>query len=362
MPRARRERVHGPYYDATRRQPWSVVLVAATGRRSVVRFASEAAADAYRADAAAEATGRTVSAAIAAYLDDCRARGLTPRTIDTAGQRLRALLRADRGDGGELARLTPARAARLLSERRGSVVTRRLSLALASTWARWCARQGWLRRDPFAGLEVQGRAGAGKPQLRVDEARVFASTCYRAAAAGDRHALAVLCLLVFGRRASEIADREVRDLDDGGRMLWIPTAKTRAGRIQLEVPDEIGALLLRLTLDDRGRRRDGGARLWPGLTRHHLHHHTERLCRLAGVTVVCPHSLRGLHATLARPLVSTPRAVSVALGHASEAVTARHYLEAGAVARDDQRRAWSRLLGGPSSQAGPTPTSTEDLH
>ena len=44
----------------------------------------------------------------AAYLDDCRARGLAPRTIDTAGQRLRALLRADRGDGGELGRLPPS--------------------------------------------------------------------------------------------------------------------------------------------------------------------------------------------------------------------------------------------------------------
>lgn len=94
MARARRERVHGLYHDATsrHRHRWYVVLVAATGRRRVVRFATEAAADRFRADAAAEATDRTVSDAIAAYAADMAARGLKPRTIETAEQRLRALL------------------------------------------------------------------------------------------------------------------------------------------------------------------------------------------------------------------------------------------------------------------------------
>lgn len=357
MARTARERVHGPYRDdsaSRHRLRWYVVLVGANRRRRVVRFATEAAADRFRRDATAEATDRTVSDAVRLYLADMADRGLKDRTVETAGYRLRALLRISDGrDGGALARLTPARAAKLLSDLPGAVVTRRLTLALARTWARWCQRQGWIARDPFAELEVVGRASAGKAQLRIDEARRFAAVCYREAIGGDANALAVLCLLVFGRRASEIADRQVRDLDDVGRMLWIPAAKTRAGRVQLEVPETIGALLVA----QAGTRKPTD-RLFPGLNRHRLHHHCERLCRLAGVTVVGPHSLRGLHATLARPLVSTPALVSAALGHASTAVTERHYLEAGAHARDDQRRAWERLLGA-SSHSSPATSSTE---
>lgn len=359
MARQRHERVHGPYHDTTGRHRlrWSVVLVSADRRRRVVRFASETAAERFRQEAAAEATDRTVSDAIGAYLEDMTTRGLKARTVETAGQRLRSLLRADKGrDGGPLSRVTPTRARTLLDARGGAVVTRRLTLALAGTWARWCQRQGWIHRDPFAGLEVHGRASAGKLQLSVDEARVFAARCYREAAAGDVFALAVLCLLIFGRRASEIADREVRDLDDGGRMFWIRTAKTKAGRVQLEVPAAIGALLSEL-----GRGKLPSDRLFGAITRHHLHHHCESLCRLAGVTVVGPHSLRGLHATLARPLVSTPALVSAALGHTSTAVTDRHYQEAGALARDDQRRAWDRLLGA-SSHTVPATPPTEIVH
>lgn len=355
MARARRERVHGPYCDRSDRhgaRPWSVILVGANGRRRVVRFATEAAAERFRLEAAAESTDRTLADAVAAYLDDCEARGLRATTIDTARARLTGLLRLSGRDGGPLVRLTPSRAAKLLGDLSGAVVTRRLTLALARTWARWCVRQGWIHRDPFDGLEVVGRASAGKAQLRIDEARRFAAVCYREAAAGDAHALAVLCLLIFGRRASEIADRQVRDLDDGGRVLWIPTAKTKAGRVQLEVPDEIGALMRPLATG-----RKATDRLFDGINRHKLHHHCERLCRLAGVTVVGPHSLRGLHATLARPLVSTPALVSAALGHTSTAVTERHYLEPGAVARDDQRRAWAALLGTSSRTGGePAPS------
>lgn len=339
MARAARERIHGPYRDdspaSRHRHRWYVVAVAATGRRRVVRFATEAAAEAWRTEAAAESTDRTVSDGIDAYLVDCDARGLADLTIATARTRLRGLLRVDAArDGGPLVRLTPARARTLVEARGGAVVTRRLTLALAGTWARWCVRRGWLRDDPFRELEVVGRPRAGKTQLRVDEARRFAAHCHRAAASGDAAALAVLCALVFGRRASEVTERTARDLDDGGRMLWIPHAKTKAGRVQLEVPTEIRPLLARLA-----RGKAPADRLFGSMTRHHLHHHCERLCREAGVPIVCPQSLRGLHATLARPLVSTPGLVSTALGHAGQAVTERHYYDPGALVRDEQRRA-----------------------
>jgi hypothetical protein len=33
--------------------------------------------------------------------------------------------------------------------------------------------------------------------------------------------------LLMGMRASEVVNRVTRDVDDGGRLLWIPEAKTR---------------------------------------------------------------------------------------------------------------------------------------
>jgi len=69
VPRIRKERVHGPYFDPSRRKPWNIHLVRADGRRSVVRFETEAAARAKAEEARTAAQGRTVTSAIVAYLD-----------------------------------------------------------------------------------------------------------------------------------------------------------------------------------------------------------------------------------------------------------------------------------------------------
>ena len=41
----------------------------------------------------------------------------------------------------------------------------------------------------------------------------------------------------FGWTSDEITSRQVRDVDDRGRLLWIPASKTPAGRRTLEVPE-----------------------------------------------------------------------------------------------------------------------------
>lgn len=348
MPRRqRRERVHGPYFDARYSLPHRAVAVGADAKRRVVGFATKGEAERWIDEARREATDRTVTIAIDAYLDDARARGLRDTTITTIDCRLRTLLQARDRSGGNLAALRPARARRLLDAMGGSVIYRRGALAYAGTWARWVVKQGWLKADPFVGLEVRGRANRGKAQLRIDEARVFATTCRAAAADGDLEALALLLCLLLGCRASEVTDRVARDLDDDGSLLWIPDAKTRAGRRQLEVPDEVRPLLAAVA---KAAREDSGpqAPIFGDLNRHHLHHHCGRLCVLAGVTVVCPQSLRGLHATIARERVSTGRLVSEALGHTSQGVTERHYTAPEATARAGQRTALGVIRGGKS--------------
>jgi integrase len=53
---------------------------------------------------------------------------------------------------------------------------------------------------------------------------------------GEGGAIAALLALVMGMRASEIVSRVVRDLDDDGKLLWIPDSETEAGRRTLQVP------------------------------------------------------------------------------------------------------------------------------
>jgi integrase len=77
----------------------------------------------------------------------------------------------------------------------------------------------------------------GKPQLRIDEARKWVGKATEMAAQGEAGAVAALVSLLMGMRASEITTRVARDLDDGGRLLWIPDAKTEGGKRILQVPE-----------------------------------------------------------------------------------------------------------------------------
>jgi integrase len=142
---------------------------------------------------------------------------------------------------------------------------------------------------------------------------------------GSLSALAVATTLLLGLRASECTDRIVRDLDDGGRVLWIPHGKTEAAIRQLKVPELLQPLLMEVAA--------GKApldRLWGNVDRHWLGHHVRRLCRKAGVPVIPPHGLRGLHATMALSAGASSEHVAKALGHVSVNTTRAHYFAPGA--------------------------------
>jgi integrase len=79
----------------------------------------------------------------------------------------------------------------------------------------------------------------GKPQLWSEEARRWVATGM--AEWGESGAIAALVSLLMGMRASEITTRVARDLDDGGRLLWIPDSKTEAGKGTLRVPEVYSA-------------------------------------------------------------------------------------------------------------------------
>lgn len=75
----------------------------------------------------------------------------------------------------------------------------------------------------------------------------------------------------------------------------------------------------------------------------------------------CPHSLRGLHSTLALEAGVTANAVASALGHGSFAITARHYAAPGAVDSANSRKVVTSLLGTTATQPQLSPELEQSL-
>ncbi|MCA9675711.1 MAG: site-specific integrase [Myxococcales bacterium] len=319
-----------------------------------------------------------MTAAIDEYISHKRVVGrpdgrpLRESTLTTLRYRLVAI----HAGTSKLDELTPKRCAALYAARTQTKIaaagdatiaadTHRNELQAAKTFAAWLHGRGWLPRNPWDQVQAVGGRLRGKEQLRVDEARRFSDVAFAAARAGDVAAIAVLTALILGLRSSEVLDRVIRDLDDDGRLLWIPTSKTDAGRRREEVPAELRRLLLELAGD-----RPGTDRLFPRLaqlrrrgrardvvTSDWLRYHTARLCTAADVPRVCPHSLRGLHSTLAVEAGATPHLVAASLGHADRGGTARrHYIAPGALERQSTRRVAATLIdrSGVGNETSPT--------
>lgn len=289
-----------------------------------------------------------------AYKDHRLAAGTAKQqTIEHADARIRIVLGAWLDE--EASALTPDHAARIYEDHRTKLSRRGIPYAAAShrwdlkitrAFFRWAVRERRVAADPFAGVKLVGKAKAGKLQLRLDEARRWSDVALAAFEEGNPLALAGLLALWLGLRASEALLRQVRDVDDGGRVLWIPSGKTENARRRLVVPEALRGQLLRQA-GGRGPsellfvRADGR-----GFRRTALNRTVGALCRRAGVPVVCPHGLRGLHSTLALGAGATSEAVAAALGHGSFAMTQRHYVAPGVVEAAAAARVAGALEGG----------------
>ena len=293
------------------------------------------------------AEGITVGEAIDAYERHLIAKGLRARPITDRVYRLaaffpdRALLLTD---------LTTAKCAAYYEALRGARTAwggRTASTATAACWlkpgcwrsspsasggcgrARSSASRGWGRRKHGKASCGLTRPGAGWPW------RSSRPTW------GEGGAVAAMTALLLGMRASEIVSRVVRDLDDGGRLLWIPHSKTEAGRRTLQVPDQLRPFLQRLAA---GRKSDDllfGYHDWDWVRTW-----VQRIRTDAKVPVVGAHSMRGLHSTLAMAAGVTGHVVAASLGHEKIGTTIRSYADPAAVAGAQQRRTLKVLAGG----------------
>lgn len=199
-------------------------------------------------------------------------------------------------------------------------------------------------------MDVQpiGKARRGKLQLRQDEARLLSDYLIARATEGDYHALALLVQVLLGLRSGEVLNLRKRDLDCGGTRVVIDGTKNDNAKRTVELKDApiVMDLLARrvaplapeaLIFAPEGRDRP--------LTTTMLYKVLTRYCKIAGVPVVCPHSLRGLNATLAVEAGATCSLVARALGHGSDAVTRRHYIAPSALDSARSARVASALLG-----------------
>lgn len=350
------ERIHGPYRHGAR---WRCILVGADGTRRRRSFATRKAAETYAAAGRDAAQGTTVRQAIDAFLEDRRARGCATSTVDSYEDRLVMLL-------GPVAarsiRAVTSRGAELYAQaQRGRAPdTHRNALAVGRTWARWCVKRRWLRADPFADVEPVGARtyGADKARLTLDESRQLQAYCH-AHAGADPGAALTLAYLLLGPRASELVRRDVRDLDDSGRLLWIGATKTKAGRRRLIVPAELVPLLLAAAGGRPGdeplfvhperripRGRSAGGDRW---SRRVAYDHVRRVCTAAGVPTLPPQALRRTQSTLATDAGETGLAVARQLGHAVDAapaVTGRAYVGRDAASDAQIERGLRVLQGG----------------
>ncbi len=329
---------------------WRVVI-SVEGTRGYSSHASEAEAIAYCKTFRDETENRSVGDALRLYCEHLRTYGgkrrdepLKEGTITTIKHRVTALLRGD----VPLASVTLTAARKLYTARVAETATdtHRGELAAARALWAWCIEQRWIKANPWDEIRGVGVRVKGKEGLRVDYARVFID---HALAEGTPEGLACATLLVLGLRVSELADRVVGDVNHRPALLDVPRGKSRAAKRTLALPEPIAGRLLA-----HATNRPHDASLF-GLTRHALYYHVRRICKAAGVPVVCPHGLRGSAASNALELGASLGSISRAIGHENTKITTDHYIRPGTVESvDAQRRA--DLLFGMTSAHIPTVT------
>lgn len=187
------------------------------------------------------------------------------------------------------------------------------------------AKQMWAAlyrgASPWASVKPIGERKRGKEQLTLDESRRLLKAALEIGQSEPGGVAAALCLCL-ALRASEVTGLVSRDIDDGGRLLWVQRGKTKRSRRVLEVPSVLRPLLVHYADLAAGDRLFPYSRNWPG-------YWTREVCRAANVRRVTAHGLRGTHATLALQAGATANLVASALGHSSPSVTRQHYLAPG---------------------------------
>ena len=341
-------RVLGPYKNGDK---WRLVVLDGGSRKAVVAETHEAAL-ALRDDlqgALKKHIARSFEESLEEYLKNLVDRGVSQDTTDKVRRMLRPFLPLDE----PLTAIDAERAAQMYldetkrTKSNGEPIandSHHLLLRRIKHFYKWAISRRYVTSNPFAEVSPIGRPRRGKQQLRIDEARKLVTTAMERAKTLDAGSTAILMQIFLGLRPTEALVRVVRDLDDQGRILWVPFGKTNNARRRLQIPDALREVLLLHAKDKPADAPLLGPKGDALHTRDIIRYRLKLLCQQLGLPTVCPHSLRGLNATLALDAGATAQHVAAALGHASFVTTARHYADASSVANVGLRRV-ADLLG-----------------
>ena len=341
-------RVLGPYKNG---KTWRVILVEGDRKTNKVFATLEEAQAVVETISASlvDSARMQIDAAIAEFLTHKRRVGLKPVSLRVWQDRLKYLPQTV-----AVSDIAPRQAQELYdrwTEQLAPTTHHHLLRGVREFFA-WIVERDYLSENPFRAVKAIGKSKAGKRQLRVDEARTLIAYLLDQAEAGESVCLGLLLQLMMGLRSSEVRKLKARDVDNGGALLCVAMGdeggKTDNASRPLEVDDpKLQALLVH---QRQGLRPDQSlfSMAWNSVLWKRL----RRICDDLELPRVCPHSLRGLCATLAISRGATAGAVAKALGHGNEAVTLRHYIAPGSVQAASIRRV-SALLNA-TEQPGPT--------
>lgn len=110
-----------------------------------------------------------------------------------------------------------------------------------------------------------------------------------------------------------------------GQSVYVHGTKTKNARRKLELYAPVAELLAKHCRNRPDSERVFAANLPKQPSANWAYKRLKKICAQLEIPSICPHSLRGLHSSLALEAGATTHHVAKALGHASFGTTARHY-------------------------------------
>lgn len=350
-------KIFGPYSPTTGRNRWRVQLYCdGTKAKKSVTFATKTEAQEFIAALRLEIEGGeriTVRQGIDEFIGHKQA-SVTALSASQIAKRLISFLPVDTA----ICSITPQIAEEIYEQqtkrigRYGAIkaATHQAALRTTKEFFTFLVRKGLSKSNPFANVEPMGRVNCGKPQPSETQAKRLDDALFTAARQGDEGALALLVQLYLGLRSSEVLKLEVGAVEREGRKVTVVRGKTRNAKRSLELYPDVAVLLWKLCEGRNAAERVFARHLADCPKPDYMYKRLKKQCAAAGIPFFCPHSLRGLHSSLAVVSGATSHEVARSLGHANFSTTARHYLDPSALDNARGKAFASVMRGDENSQ------------
>ena len=355
-------RVYGPYPPSPGRTRWRIQVYdhATKRKRSLTAETAQGARDlaALVEEELRRAAPLLVHEAVEQYLEYKRGQVRSERQVQAIGKALmafvpnvpvRSVTRQQAEDFYLAATKRSGKQGRL-----AAAATHRGRLRLVKAFWAWLRKRELASDDPWSSVEPVGRVNTGKTQLGEHDARKLDQYLFSQAKEGDEGSLALLLALYLGLRTSEVLGLTVGAID--GTTVFVNGTKTKNAKRKLALFEPVAKLLARHCAGRPATQRVFAANLPQQPKPDWAYKRLRKACQRLEIPQVCPHSLRGLHSSLALEAGATTHQVASALGHASFATTARHYAKRDSIEKGKAKRVADVLHG-----SSPDPTVEQIL-